>query len=100
MPADMCTKPCSDPIIIQITSWMTGFRLYPTSDKEHYQDHTTHNCLECHQYADHARIINIRRPVSGIIHTLIGVSFCLKVQIQPAIAYKSIDIEIRCMYKS
>ena len=24
-------------------------------------DHTTHNCLECHQYVYHAIIINIRR---------------------------------------
>ena len=25
------------------------------------EDYTTHNCLECHQDADHARIINRRR---------------------------------------
>ena len=25
MPADMCTKPCSGPIIIRSTKWMTGF---------------------------------------------------------------------------
>ena len=32
MPEDMCTKLCSGPIISQSTKWMTGFRLYPTSD--------------------------------------------------------------------
>ena len=37
MPEDMCTKPCSGPIIIQITKWMTGFRFYTTMDTEHYQ---------------------------------------------------------------
>ena len=37
MPSDMCTKPCSGPIISRGTKWMTGFRLYPTSDTEHYQ---------------------------------------------------------------
>ena len=26
MPEDMCTKPCSGPIISRITKWMTGFR--------------------------------------------------------------------------
>ena len=36
MPVDMCTKPCSGPIISQSTKWMTGFRLYPTSETEHY----------------------------------------------------------------
>ena len=38
------------------------------------EDYTTHNCLEFHQYADHAIILNIRRSVSGILHTLIGVA--------------------------
>ena len=28
----MCTKPCVVPIISRSTKWMTGFRLYPTSD--------------------------------------------------------------------
>ena len=37
MPEDMCTKPCSGTITSRITKWMTGFRLYPTSDTEHYQ---------------------------------------------------------------
>ena len=37
LPADMCTKPCSGPIISRSTKWMTGFRLYPTSETEHYQ---------------------------------------------------------------
>ena len=33
----MCTKPCSVKIIIHSTKLVTGFRLYPTSDTEHYQ---------------------------------------------------------------
>ena len=37
MPADMCTKPCSGPIISWSTKWMTGFIFYITSDTEHYQ---------------------------------------------------------------
>ena len=32
MPEDMCTKPCSGPIISWSTKWMTGFRFYPTSE--------------------------------------------------------------------
>ena len=34
---DMCTKPCSGPIIRWSTKLMTGFRFYPTSETEHYQ---------------------------------------------------------------
>ena len=30
--ADMCTKPCSGPVIIRSTKCMTGFRFYPTSE--------------------------------------------------------------------
>ena len=37
IPEDMCTKPCSVPIISRITKWTTGFRFYPTSDIEHNQ---------------------------------------------------------------
>ena len=37
MPTDMCTKPCPGEIISQITKWISGFRLYPTSETEHYQ---------------------------------------------------------------
>ena len=37
MQSDMCTKPCSGPIIGRITKWMTGLRFYPTSETEHYQ---------------------------------------------------------------
>ena len=64
------------------------------------EDHTTNNFLECHQYGDHSRILNTRRSVLGIIHTLLGVAVCWKVQIQPAIASDSTDGEIRCMYKA
>ena len=37
MPADMCTKPCSGPIISRSTKWMIGFIFNPISDTEHYQ---------------------------------------------------------------
>ena len=62
--------------------------------------HTTQNCLECNQDADHARIVNRRRSVSGIMHTLFCVAVYWKVQIQASIASDSTDIEIRCMYKA
>ena len=29
---DMCTKPCSEPIISLINKWITGFIFYSTSD--------------------------------------------------------------------
>ena len=61
------------------------------------EDHTTQNCLECHQDADHVRILNRRRSVSGIINTLLGVAVCCKSHIQPAIESDSTDGEIRCM---
>ena len=37
MPADMCTKPCSGPIIIRSTECITEFRFYPTIKTGHYQ---------------------------------------------------------------
>ena len=37
VPEDMCTKPCLGSIISWINKWMTGFRLYPSSDTEHHQ---------------------------------------------------------------
>ena len=43
--------------------------------------YTTQNCLECHQDANHAIIINIRRSVSGIINNMLGVAVYYKVQI-------------------
>ena len=43
------------------------------------EDHTTQNCLECRQSAYHVRILNRRRSVLGIIHTLLGVAVCWKV---------------------
>ena len=61
------------------------------------EEHTTQNCLECHQDADHARILNRRRTVSDIIHTLLGVTVYWKVHIQASIASDSTDREIRCM---
>ena len=32
MPADMCNKPCSGPIISRSNKWMTLFIFYPTSE--------------------------------------------------------------------
>ena len=64
-----------------------GIRL--TWSGNQVEDHTTHNVLECNQDADHARILNRRRLVSGIIHTLIGVAVCWKVHIHPAIVSES-----------
>ena len=37
MPSDMCTKPCSSPIISRGIKWINGFIFYPTSDTGHYQ---------------------------------------------------------------
>ena len=56
------------------------------------EEHTTQNCLECHQDADHDRILNRRRSVSGIIHNLIGVAVYWKAQIQPAIVSDSTEV--------
>ena len=39
-----------------------------------FEEYTTQNCLECYQDSDHARILNRRRSVSGIFHTLLGVA--------------------------
>ena len=61
------------------------------------EDYIIQNCLECHQDAYHAIIINRRRSVSGIIHTLLCAAIYWKLQIQPAIASDSTDGEIRCI---
>ena len=45
MPEDMCTKPCSGNIIIRSTKLIHGFRLYPTSDTEHYQFMRLHELI-------------------------------------------------------
>ena len=37
MLSNVCTKPFPGPIISRFTKCITGFRLYPTSDTEHYQ---------------------------------------------------------------
>ena len=58
-----------------------------------------HEFIVKYQDADHARILNRRRSVSGIIHTLLGVAVCWKVHIQPDIASDSTGGEIRFMYK-
>ena len=55
------------------------------------EDYTTQNYLECQQDADHAIILNRRRSVSSIIHTLLGFDVCWKVQSQPNIASDSTD---------
>ena len=68
-----------------------------TCSGNQFDYHTAQNCLYCHQDAGHARIINTIRSVSGIIHTLLGVTVCWKLHIQPAIASDSTDGEIRYM---
>ena len=55
------------------------------------EDYTTHNCLEWNKFADHARIINIRWSVSGIMNNFLGVAVCWKVQIQPDVASETTD---------
>ena len=62
-----------------------------TLSENQVEDHTTQNFLECHQYAYHAIILNKRRSVLGIIHTLLGVAVYWKVQIHPSIASDSTD---------
>ena len=52
--------------------------------------------LQCHQYADHAIILNRRRSVLYILHNLLSFSVLWKLQIQPDIYYDSNDGEIRC----
>ena len=64
------------------------------------EDHTTQNCLECHQNSDHDRIINKRGSVSGIIHTLLGVAVFWKVHIQPDIVFDPTYGEIICTYRA
>ena len=64
------------------------------------EEYTTQNCLEFHQDADHARTINRIQSVSGIIHTLLGVAVCWKLQIRPSMAYDSTGGEIICMCKA
>ena len=45
IPAYMCPKPCLGPIISQSTKLVTGFRLYLSSDTEHYQIMRLHEFL-------------------------------------------------------
>ena len=40
------------------------------------EEYRIQNCLEFHQDADCAIIINIIRPISGIIHTLLVFAVC------------------------
>ena len=58
------------------------------------EDNTKENCLECHQYTDHYRTLNIRRSVSGILRALLGFSVCCKLYIRPDISSESTDGEI------
>ena len=55
------------------------------------KDYTTHNFLEFHQDAYHARILNIRRLVSCIFYTLLDVDVFWRVHIQPDVASNSTD---------
>ena len=59
-------------------SWRWSCLLEHRWLKCHYYDMecTTHNCIECHQDADHAINLNTIRSVSGIVHTILGVIVC------------------------
>ena len=37
MPADICDKPCSGPIVVWVTKWMAVFSLYPAIDTKYDQ---------------------------------------------------------------
>ena len=62
--------------------------------------YTTCNFLECHQDADHVGIINRWKYVSGIIHTLLGVSVCWKIKINNSVSSYSTYGETHCLYKA
>ena len=64
------------------------------------EDCTTQNCLECHQEADHAIIINTRQSLSVIIYSLSGVAVYWKLLIQISVASDSTYGEIRCIQKA
>ena len=57
--------------------WSNVIRL--TWSGNQVEDHITQNCLEYHQDAYHAIILNSRLSVLGIIYTLLGVAVCWKV---------------------
>ena len=61
------------PIFYHFNHYIRSNTIRLTWSGNQVEDYTTQNCLEFHQDAYHAIIINIRRSVSGIIHTLIGV---------------------------
>lgn len=58
------------------------------------EEYTTQTFLEFHLYADHTLILNIKRPLLEIIHTIIGIKVCCKLQIQPAASSDSTAGEI------
>ena len=62
------------PIFYPYNSYDVSNVIRLTWNGNQVEDHTTKNCLECHKDAEHAIILNRRRSVSGIIHTLLGVS--------------------------
>ena len=74
------------PILYTFNYYDGSYFIRLTWSGNQIEDHTTQNCLECHQDADHVRTINRRRSVSGILHTLLGVAVCCKVPIKPDIA--------------
>ena len=53
------------------------------------EDYTSQKFLECHQEIDHAIILKIRQKCSGIIHTLLGIVACWKLQIQLDVSSES-----------
>ena len=88
------------PIFYPYNSYYVSNVTRLTWSSNQVEDHTTQNCSECYQDSDHTRILNRRRSVSGILHDLLGVAVCWKLQTQTAIASDSTDGEIRCMYRA
>ena len=89
-------KPISHPYNYYFVSNVNRLT-YSGTQVEFYR---TQNFQECHKDVDHVRIINIRRSVSGNIHTLLGVAVFCKVHIQLDVESDTTGEEIRYVYKA
>ena len=67
------------PIFYTFCSYDVSNAIILTWSGNKFEHYTTQHWLECYQYADHDRIINIILSVSGIINTLLGVAVFWKV---------------------
>ena len=88
------------PILYPSNSYHGSNFIILTCSGDQVEDYITQNCLGRHQYSDHALILNRRIHVSGIIHTILGVSLLWTFQIKSAVASASTGEEIHYMYKS